>query len=105
MGLIYKQAKSILIWLGPATLNSGVGMESVSSDGEDTIEVIEEAPAAPRSKRMEVSSHPKEHVVATKVRAPTSKAAERPVAMATTLNHSTTEKAEPTKVCVLTKML
>jgi hypothetical protein len=38
----------------------------VSSDGEDTIEVIEEAPAALRSKRTEVSLHPKEHVVATK---------------------------------------
>ena len=27
MGLIYEQAKSVLIWLGPATLDSGVGME------------------------------------------------------------------------------
>ena len=57
------------MWLGPATLNSGVGMESVSSDGDDTIKVIEEALAAPPSKRTEVSSHPKEPVVATKVRA------------------------------------
>jgi hypothetical protein len=42
---------------------------AVSSDGEDIIEVIEEAPAAPRSKRTEMSSHPKERVVATKVKA------------------------------------
>ena len=42
---------------------------AVSSDGEDTIEVIGEAPAAPRSKRTEVSSHPKERVVVTKVKA------------------------------------
>jgi hypothetical protein len=43
--------------------------KAVSSDGEDTIEVIGEAPAVPRSKRTDVSSHPKERVVVTKVKA------------------------------------
>jgi len=38
---------------------------AVSSDREDTIEVTEEAPVAPQSKRTEISSHPKEHIVAT----------------------------------------
>ena len=43
----------------------------------DTIEVTEEGPAAPQSKRVEVSSHLKDRIVATKVRALAAKA-ERP---------------------------
>jgi hypothetical protein len=69
---------------------------AVSSDGEDTIEVIEEAPATPRSKRTEVSSHPKERVVTTKVKALTAKTGERSAIIAATLNYSTHEKAAPT---------
>jgi hypothetical protein len=29
MGLIYEQASAVLIWLGLATVNSGVGMETL----------------------------------------------------------------------------
>ena len=58
----------------------------MSSDAEDTFEVMETAPAAPRSKRTEISSHLKERIVAMKVRALTVKAGERPVIIAVTLN-------------------
>jgi hypothetical protein len=81
---------------------------AVSSDREDTIEVIEEAPTAPRSKRTEMSSHPKECVVATKVKALTAKAGERPATMAATLKHSGHEKAVSTantQIKVLTDMI
>jgi ABC-type Zn uptake system ZnuABC Zn-binding protein ZnuA len=80
----------------------------VSSDREDTIEVIEKAPAAPRSKRTEISSHPKERIVATKVKALTAKAGERPTTMAATPNHSAHEKAMPTantQIKVLTDLV
>lgn len=66
---------------------------AVSSDIEDTIEVIEEPPAAPQSKRTEISSHFKERIVATKVKALTAKAGERPATMAATSNHLAHEKA------------
>jgi hypothetical protein len=49
-----------------------------SIDGEDTIEVIEEAPAAPRSRQTEINSHPKERIVVAKVKALSAKAGERP---------------------------
>jgi hypothetical protein len=65
----------------------------MSSDVEDTIEVIEMVPAAPQSKRTEISSHLKERVVATKVRALTAKAGERPAAIAATRNQLAHEKA------------
>ena len=45
----------------------------MSSDTEDTIEVIESAPAAPQSKRTEIDAHLKERIVATKVKALTAK--------------------------------
>jgi hypothetical protein len=41
---------------------------AVSSDVEDTIEVIETAPVAPQAKRTEINAHLKERVVATKVK-------------------------------------
>jgi len=59
---------------------------AMSSDAEDTFEVMETAPAAPRSKRTEISSHLKERIVAMKVRALTAKAGERPAIIAVTLN-------------------
>ena len=58
----------------------------MSSDAEDTFEVMETAPAAPRSKRTEISSHLKERIVVIKVRALTIKAGEHPVIIAVTLN-------------------
>lgn len=39
----------------------------MSSDTEDTIEVVETTPAAPQSKRPELSSYLKERIVVTKV--------------------------------------
>jgi hypothetical protein len=81
---------------------------AVLSDGEDTIKVIEEAPAVLRSKRTEVNSYPKEYVVATKVRALIAKAGERPVIMATTLYYLTNEKAAlttNTQIKVLTDIV
>jgi hypothetical protein len=51
---------------------------AMSSDAEDTIEVIETASAVPQSKRLEISSHFKERIVATKVKALAAKAGERP---------------------------
>jgi hypothetical protein len=51
---------------------------AMSSDAEDTIEVIETASAVPQSKRPEISSHFKERIVATKVKALAAKAGERP---------------------------
>jgi hypothetical protein len=80
---------------------------AASSDVEDTIEVIE-APAAPQAKRPEVSSHLKERIVATKVKALTAKAGERPATIAATLNHSTHEKAMSTanaQIKVLTDLV
>jgi hypothetical protein len=65
----------------------------MSSDVEDTIEVT---PAAPQSKRTEINAHLKERIVATKVKALTTKAGERPATMAATLNHSAHEKAVST---------
>jgi hypothetical protein len=41
----------------------------MSSDVEDTIEVIETVPAAPQSKRTEINAHLKERIVATKAKA------------------------------------
>jgi phage-related minor tail protein len=66
---------------------------AVSNDIEDTIEVIEETPAAPQAKRMEISSHPKERIVATKVKALAAKAGERPATMAATPSQPAHEKA------------
>jgi hypothetical protein len=51
---------------------------AMSSDAEDTIEVIKTASAVPQSKRPEISSHFKERIVATKVKALAAKAGERP---------------------------
>jgi hypothetical protein len=66
----------------------------MSNDAEDTIEVIETVPAAPRSKRPEISSHLKEHIVATKVRAFAAKAGEHPTNGGSDLKpHSTREGA------------
>ena len=58
----------------------------MSSNVEDTIEGIEMVPAAPQLKRTEISSYLKERIVATKVRALTAKAGERPAVMAATWN-------------------
>ncbi|PMD33650.1 hypothetical protein L207DRAFT_517696 [Hyaloscypha variabilis F] len=80
---------------------------AASSDIEDTIKVIE-VPAAPQAKRPEVSSHLKERIVATKVKALTTKAGERPATIAATPNHSTHEKATSTanaQVKVLTDLV
>lgn len=80
---------------------------AASNDIEDTIEVIE-APTAPQAKRPEVNSHLKERIVATKVKALTAKAGERPATMAATLNHSTHEKpmlAANAQVKVLTDLV
>ncbi|KAF4619073.1 hypothetical protein G7Y89_g14773 [Cudoniella acicularis] len=65
----------------------------MSSDVEDTIEVIETAPAAPQSKRPEVSSHLKERIAATKVKALTAKAGVRPTTTTATSNQLAHEKA------------
>jgi hypothetical protein len=43
----------------------------MSSDGEDTIEVVETVPAAPQSKGTESNAHLKERIVAAKVKAVT----------------------------------
>jgi hypothetical protein len=80
----------------------------MSSDVEDMIEVIETVPAAPQSKRMEINAHLKERIVATKVKALTAKAGERPTTMAATLNHSAHEKVVPTanaQIKVLTDLV
>jgi hypothetical protein len=80
----------------------------VSSDREDTIEVIEEAPVAPRSERTEISSHPKERVVATEVKALTAKVGERPALMTATPNQLAHEKANAsanTQMKVLTDLV
>jgi hypothetical protein len=63
------------------------------SDVEDTIEVIETAPAAPQSKRMEINAHLKECIVATKVKALAAKTGKRPITVAATPNHPVQEKA------------
>jgi hypothetical protein len=81
---------------------------AMSSDVEDMIEVIETVPAAPQSKRMEINAHLKERIVATKVKALTAKAGERPTTMAATLNHSAHEKVVPTanaQIKVLTDLV
>jgi hypothetical protein len=65
---------------------------AMSSDAEDTIEVIETAPAAPQSKRPEISSHFKERIVATKVKALAAKAGERPATTAAAPNQGGHEK-------------
>ena len=80
----------------------------MSSDVDDTIEVIETAPAAPQSKRTEINAHLKERIVATKVKALTAKAGERPAIIAATLNHSAHEKAVSsanTQIKVLTDLV
>lgn len=68
----------------------------MSSDMEDMIEVIEEAPAAPRLKRTEISLHSKERIVATKVKALIAKTGERPAAMA--LNRTSWHTTRLTRV-------
>ncbi len=80
---------------------------AASSDVEDTVEVIE-APAAPQAKRLEASSHLKERIVATKVKALTAKAGERSAAMTATPNHPAHEKAVPsanTQIKALTDLV
>ena len=76
----------------------------MSSDAEDTFEVMETAPAAPRSKRTEISSHLKERIIAMKVRALTAKAGERPATMAATPNQLTHEKVNA-QIKVLTDLV
>jgi hypothetical protein len=68
---------------------------AMSSDVEDTIEVIETVPVAPQSKRTKINAYLKERIVATKVKALIAKAGERPTTMAATLNHLAHEKAVP----------
>ncbi|KAH6666896.1 hypothetical protein B0J14DRAFT_191937 [Halenospora varia] len=65
----------------------------MSSDIEDTIKVIGTAPGAPQSKRLEISSHLKERIVATKVKALTAKVGERPGTTTATSNQLAHEKA------------
>lgn len=66
---------------------------SSDDETEDTIEVVETAPAAPQPKRTEISSHLKDRVVATKIRAFSAKAGERPATTAPAPNHLANEKA------------
>src|ERR1700710_3310506 len=80
---------------------------AASSDAEDTIEVTE-APTAPQGKRPEVSSHLKERIVATKVKALTAKTGERPATMAAIPNQLTHDKANTsanTQIKVLTDLV
>jgi hypothetical protein len=60
------------------------------------IEVIGTVPAAPQAKRTEINAHLKERIVATKVKALTAQAGERPTTMAATPSHSAHEKAMST---------
>ena len=81
---------------------------ATSSDTEDMIEVIEEAPAAPQAKRTGISSHPKERIVATKVKALAAKAGERPAAVAATPNqpvHEMSNISTNTQIKVLTDLV
>ena len=81
---------------------------AVSSDIEDTIEVIEESPAAPQAKRTVISSHPKEQIVATKVKALVAKAGERPATVAAAPNqpiHEKTNTSANTQIKVLTDLV
>jgi hypothetical protein len=81
---------------------------AVSSDVEDTIEVIETVPAAPPSKRTEINAHLRERIVATKVKALTAKVGERSATMAAAPNHPAHEKAVPsanTQIKVLTDLV
>jgi hypothetical protein len=81
---------------------------AVSSDIEDTIEVMETAPGASQSRRPEISPHLRERVVATKVRALTAKAGERPATMAATPNQLAQEKSNAsanTQIKVLTDLV
>lgn len=80
---------------------------AMSSDAEDTIEVIETASAAPQSKRPEISSHFRERIVATKVKALTAKAGERPATTAAILNQGSHEKtiSATTQLKMLTQLV
>ena len=81
---------------------------AVSSDTEDTIEVIEESPAARQAKRTVISSHPKEQIVATKVKALVAKAGERPATVAATPNqpvHEKTNASANTQIKALTDLV
>jgi hypothetical protein len=60
---------------------------------EDTIEVIKTAPTAPQPKRVEISSHLKEHIVATKVKALVAKAGRHAATTTTASNKMVQEKA------------
>lgn len=81
---------------------------SIDTETEDIIEVIKEPPAAPQSKRPEVSTHLKEHIVVTKVRGLTAKAGERAAMAAATSNHTAHKKAPSTangQIKVLTNLV
>ncbi|OAF56128.1 hypothetical protein VC83_07550 [Pseudogymnoascus destructans] len=65
----------------------------MSSNSEDTIEVIETASAVLQSKRLEISSHFKERIVATKVKALAAKSGECPSTTAAAPNQWGHEKA------------
>ena len=58
----------------------------MSSNAEDMFKVIEIAPAAPRLKQTDISSHLKERIIVIKVRALTIKAGEHPIIIVVTLN-------------------
>lgn len=80
----------------------------MSSDVEDTIEVIETVPAAPQSKRTEINAHLKERIVATKVKALAAKTGERPATVAATPNQLVHENANTvanTQIKVLTDLV
>jgi hypothetical protein len=61
-------------------------LRATSSDTEDIIEVIEEAPAAPQAKRTAISSYPKGRIVVIKVKALAIKVGERPAVVVATPN-------------------
>ena len=81
---------------------------SSEDETEDTIETVETPPAAPQPKRTAIDAHPTDRIVATRLRALSTKAGERPAPTAAAPSQGAAEKATPTtnmQIKVLTDLV
>jgi hypothetical protein len=81
---------------------------SSEDETEDTIETVETPPAAPQPKRTDINAHPKDRIMATRLRALSAKAGERPTPTVAAPSQGAAEKATPTanmQIKVLTDLV
>lgn len=81
---------------------------SSEDETEDTIEMVETPPAAPQPKRTDINAHPRDRIVATRLRALSAKAGEHLAPTAAALSQGAAKKTTSTtnmQIKVLTDLV